>query len=254
MHPSLEHLIRLQQLETDAGERKRRLAALPARVTEAEAAVASAKSAREAVAAQVAENTAARRTADRELAVVQGRLTKYKDQLMEVKTNKEYTTMQHEIATAEEGVRTFEDQILTLMMGADELATALKAADAAVAAEERKATGVRGEVDAERSRLEGELAGLATTRAEVEKLMAPDYVRLFNDNVAARKGIAVSAIKDGICQTCRVTVRPQQIMLARRGDEIVLCESCKRILYVPPAAPVAAPGAPEAAPGEGGRS
>ena len=69
MHPSLEHLIRLQQLETDAGERKRRLADLPGRVTEVEAAVAAAKAAREAAAARVAENQAARRAADRELGV-----------------------------------------------------------------------------------------------------------------------------------------------------------------------------------------
>lgn len=248
MHPSLEHLIRLQQLETDAGERKRRLTDLPARLTEADAAVAAVKATRDGVAAQIAENTAARRAADKELGVVQGRLTKYKDQLMEVKTNKEYTTMQHEIATAEEGVRAFEDQILTLMLQADELAATLKAADASVAGEEKKAAGVRSDVDAERGRLEGELAGLTATRASVEAQMSPEYVRLFKDNVAARRGVAVSAIKDGICSACRVTVRPQQIMEARRGNEIVLCESCKRILYVP--APVAAPASPAAPDGK----
>ena len=254
MHPSLEHLIRLQQLETDAGERKRRLADLPARVAEAEAAVAAARAARDAVAAQVAENTAARRAADQELGVVQGRLTKYKDQLMEVKTNKEYTTMQHEIATAEDGVRTFEDRILTFMLQADELAAALKAADAAVAAEERKAASVRGEVETERGRLDTELAGLTATRASIERQMSPEYVRLFNDGVATRRGVAVSPIRDGHCQACQVTVRPQQIMQARKGDDIVLCESCKRILYVPPpAAPAAVPGSPDAG-GEGGRA
>ena len=174
---------------------------------------------------------------------------------MEVKTNKEYTTMQHEIATAEEGVRSFEDQILTLMMQADELTAALKAADAALAAEKRKAAAVGTEVEAERGRLEAELAGLTTTRASIEKQMSPEYVRLFNDGVATRRGVAVSAIRDGHCQACQVTVRPQQIMQARKGDEIVLCESCKRILYVPPpAAPAAAPGSPEAVAGEGGRA
>jgi uncharacterized protein len=255
MHPSLEHLIRLQQLETDAGERKRRLADLPTRVTDAEAAVAAARAARDAAAALVAENQAARRAADRELGVIQARLTKYKDQLMEVKTNKEYTTMQHEIATAEEGVRGFEDQILTLMMQADELAASVKAADLALAAEERKAGAVRTEVEAERARLEAELAGLTATRAGIEKQMSPEYVRLFNDGVATRRGVAVSAIRDGHCQACQVTVRPQQIMQARKGDEIVLCESCKRILYIPPPAPAptATPGSPEAVAGEGGR-
>ncbi len=253
MHPSLEHLIRLQQLETDASERKRRLVDLPMRVAEADARVAAADAARDAAAALVAENQTTRRAADRELGVIQARLTKFKDQLMEVKTNKEYTTMQHEIATAEEGVRNFEDQILTLMMAADELTASLKAADAAVAAEGRKATAVRAEVEAERGRLETELAGLTTTRAAIEQQMSPEYVRLFNDGVATRRGVAVSAIRDGHCQACQVTVRPMQIMQARRGDDIVLCESCKRILYIPPPA-AAAPGAPAEVAGEGGRA
>jgi len=255
MHPSLEHLIRLQQLETDATERRRRLAELPGRVTEVDTAIAAAKAARDAAVALVAENTATRRVADRELGVQQSRMTKFKDQLMEVKTNKEYTAMQHEIATAEEGVRGFEDQILTLMMQADELAASVKAADVALAAEERKAGAVRTEVEAERARLEAEVAGLTATRAGIEKQMSPEYVRLFNDGVATRRGVAVSPIRDGHCQACQVTVRPQQIMQARKGDEIVLCESCKRILYIPPPAPAptATPGSPEAVAGEGGR-
>ena len=248
MHPSLEHLIRLQQLETDATERRRRLGELPGRIAEAEASVASARAAREAAAALVSTNTTERRAADRELGVVQSRLTKFKDQLMEVKTNKEYTAMQHEIATAEEGVRTFEDQILTLMMQADELNASVKAADATLAAEEAKTKQVAAEVDAERARLDGELTALTGTRAEVEGKLPADLVRLFVDTATKRRGVAVSEIRDGHCAACQVRLRPQLIMEARKGDRIFQCESCARILYV---APTPAP-VPEAA-GDGGR-
>jgi predicted nucleic acid-binding Zn-ribbon protein len=248
MHPSLEDLIRLQQLETDASDRRRRLSELPGRIAEAEAAVVAARAARDAAAALVATNTTERRAADRELGVVQSRLTKFKDQLMEVKTNKEYTAMQHEIATAEEGVRTFEDQILTLMMQADELNAALKAADATLAGEEKKTRQVAADVEAERGRLDGELTALAASRADVEGKLPADLVRLFVDTATKRRGIAVSAIRDGHCSACQVRLRPQLIMEIRRGDRIAQCESCARILYVAPApAPV-----PEAA-GDGGR-
>jgi predicted nucleic acid-binding Zn-ribbon protein len=240
MHPSLEHLIRLQQLETDAGERKRRLAELPARITEIEASIAAAKAARDAAAALVTENQASRRAADRELGVQQSRLTKFKDQLMEVKTNKEYTAMQHEIATADEGVRTFEDQILNLMVQADELTAAVKAADAALAAEEGKGRQVRADVDAERTRLETEVTSLAATRVEVEGKMPAELVRLFADSVAKRRGIAVSRIVDGHCEACQVRLRPQFIMDVRKGDRLMHCDSCMRILYMPPPAPVPA--------------
>jgi predicted nucleic acid-binding Zn-ribbon protein len=249
MHPSLEHLIRLQQLETDATERRRRLSELPSQIAEAEAAVVAARAARDAAAALVSTNQTERRAADRELGVVQSRLTKFKDQLMEVKTNKEYTAMQHEIATAEEGVRTYEDQVLTLLVQADELTAAVKAADAALAGEESKAKQVGAAVDAERGRLDGELTTLAGTREEVERQLPPDLVRLFADTAAKRRGIAVSEIRDGHCHACQVRLRPQLIMEVRKGDRIAQCESCSRILYV---APTPAP-VPEAA-GEGGRA
>jgi predicted nucleic acid-binding Zn-ribbon protein len=249
MHPSLEHLIQLQQIETDASDRTRRLADLPARITAADAAVADARAARDAAAARAAENLAARRAADRELAVQQGRLTKFKDQLMEVKTNKEYTAMQHEIATAEAGVGNYEDQVLTLLMEADELTAAMKAAEAALAAQERTAAEVRTGVDAERARLEAELAALAERRRGVEGQMPPDLVRLFADTAAKRRGIAVSAVHDGHCQACQVRLRPQLIMDVRRGEHVVQCESCARILYVPPPAP--APAAPSGAASDG---
>ena len=240
MHPSLEHLIRLQQLETDATERRRRLGELPGRIAEAEASVVSARAARDAAAALVAANTTERRAADRELGVVQSRLTKFKDQLMEVKTNKEYTAMQHEIATAEAGVQTFEDQILTLMMQADELAAAVKAADATLTGEEAKTKQVAAEVEAERSRLERELTALAATRAEVEGKLPADLVRLFVDTATKRRGVAVSEIRDGHCAACQVRLRPQLIMEVRKGDRIAQCESCARILFVAPTpAPVA---------------
>ena len=238
MHPSLEHLIRLQQLETDAGERKRRLAELPARVTEVEASIVAARAARDAAAARASENQALRRAADRELGVQQSRLTKFKDQLADVKTNKEYTAMQHEIATAEEGVRTFEDQILTLMMEADELTASVKAAEAALAGEERKGVAVHSEVDSERGRLESELAALIPARVEVEKQMPAELVRLFTETAGRRRGIAVSEIRDGHCSACQVRLRPQFIMEARRRDKIIQCESCSRFLVMPPAAVV----------------
>ena len=249
MHPSLEHLIRLQQLETDATERRRRLSELPGRIVEAETAVAAATAAREAAAALVTANQTERRAADRELGVVQSRLTKFKDQLMEVKTNKEYTAMQHEIATAEAGVQTFEDQILTLLVQADELTAAVKAADATLKAEEARAKQVAAEVESERGRLESELTALTATRVEVEKRLPADVVQLFVDTAAKRRGIAVSSVKDGHCAACQVRLRPQLIMEARKGDRVIQCESCSRFLYFPPTpAPV-----PEAA-GEGGRA
>ena len=162
---------------------------------------------------------------------------------MEVKTNKEYTTMQHEIATAEEGVRTFEDQILTLMMEADELTAAVKAAEAALAAEERNGTKIRTDVDAERGRLENELAGLDHDPRRDREEDAGRPAAAVQRRRGKRRGIAVSAIRDGHCHACQVTAaaaahhgRPQGRSTSCSASRASASSTC------PPAAPGAARG------------
>ncbi|HEY8551742.1 MAG TPA: C4-type zinc ribbon domain-containing protein [Vicinamibacterales bacterium] len=241
MLPGLEHLIHLQRLETASDQRRRWIAELPERLSAIEARVATAKAEREAAAARLSENQAARRALDKDLGEVQGRLTKFKDQLMEVKTNREYTTMQHEIAMAQERVSSLEDQILTLMMEGDELSSALRAAEEALAAEERKAAEERAALEAERARVERELEELRTERSAVEAQMSPDLVRLFADVATKRRGLAVVEVRDGHCSACQVRLRPQLVLEIRRGDHIAQCESCSRILYIAPAQTAAPP-------------
>ena len=75
---------------------------------------------------------------------------------MEVKTNREYTAMQHEIETAQGEVKRLEDQMLEKMLEADELAAGLKAAEAALKAAEQK-------IVKERAALDVQLAEAGTT-------------------------------------------------------------------------------------------
>ena len=72
--------------------------------------------------ARIAESQAARREVERDLAAVQSRLSKFKNQLMEVKTNKEYQAMQKEMSIAEQEISDFETRMLERMEEADVLA------------------------------------------------------------------------------------------------------------------------------------
>ena len=90
---------------------------------------------------------------------MQTRLAKYKDQLLEVKTNREYTAMLHEIETAQNDIRTREDRILEIMMETDELNAGIKKSEAELKTAEK-------EIAAERAVLDAETAGL---QAEIDK-------------------------------------------------------------------------------------
>jgi predicted nucleic acid-binding Zn-ribbon protein len=121
VNADIQHLIRLQQLDTQIEAARRRVAEIPA-VQEALATrLAEQTAAVEAVKQRLAASQAARREIENEVSLVQTRLSKYKGQLTEVKTNKEYQAMQKEITTAEEAVRSHEDRILERMEEAENL-------------------------------------------------------------------------------------------------------------------------------------
>ena len=122
MLPDLERLIRLQQLDTGADEARRTVDGIPSRIADLDTRLTTCAMALDAAKQRLADQKSERQAVEKSLAEVQVRLSRFKDQQMAVKTNKEYTAMQHEIATAEAQVRRFEDAILERMLEADDLA------------------------------------------------------------------------------------------------------------------------------------
>ena len=147
MHPDLERLIRLQALDTQAADARKAQTSIPETQQALDQKLEGARSTVAAAKEKQAANQADRRALEKDLAALNTRLSRYKDQLMEVKTNREYTAMQHEIETAQGEVKRLEDQMLEKMLEADELAAGLKAAEAALKTAEQKIVKERAELD-----------------------------------------------------------------------------------------------------------
>jgi predicted nucleic acid-binding Zn-ribbon protein len=231
MAPELQHLIRLQEIETKAADARRRLAEAPERIAALDAALAAARGAVEQAKQALADNQAARRLIEKDLAVVQQRQSKYKDQLMEVKTNREYHAMQTEIATANAEVGKLEERILVGMMEADDLTARLRSAEQAMAAEETRVGAERAAIESEAAGMESLAATLAREREAVVSALPRPLIELFDRISKGRHGLAVVAARDERCSECHVRLRPQVFNQVRRNDQIVQCDSCQRILY-----------------------
>ena len=234
MHADLERVIALQRLDSAANAARKKLAEAPERESAFDARLDAAKQQIAEAKTQLAANQEARRAIEKEVAVHQGRLSKYRDQAMAVKTNQEYHAIQHEIAHAQGEIKKHEDGILELMVEADDLAAALKAGDARLASEQKT-------IDADRKRMAAEDAGLQTTlaalgaeRAAIIAAVDKRVLAIYDTAAAKRQGIAVAEAKDGICTICHVRLRPQMFNEVRRNDDIVQCDSCQRILYFVP--------------------
>jgi len=239
MSPELERLIQLQHLESAMAEARARIAAHPQLLAEADARLAEADRVVQEATQRLKDAQDARRDSEKDAAVYQGRLTKFKDQLSAVKTNREYQAMQHEIETAQKDLSAAEEKVLERMMEIDQLTADVKQAETARAAQKKT-------VDAEKAVLTTELAAeekrLAEKTAERTALVGslePRLMALFEQVAKVRKGVALSmATRDGLCSACHVRMRPQVFQQVRQNDSVLQCDSCQRILYwVPPPAP-----------------
>src|SRR5438045_1434203 len=137
MNKDLQHLIALQRLDTAAHDAERRVAEAPEREKVFDTRIETARQQLAAAKERLTENQTARRAVEKEVAVHQGRLSKFREQAMAVKTNQEYHAVQKEIGFAQGEIKTLEDKILERMLEADELSSALKKAEADLAAEQK---------------------------------------------------------------------------------------------------------------------
>jgi uncharacterized protein len=76
---------------------------------------------------------------------------------------------------------------------------------------------------------------LEATRAERERLLAtlPRNMSLLYNRISARirDGIAVAEARNGSCTACFMSLRPQVMAEVRRGEDVITCDNCNRILY-----------------------
>jgi predicted nucleic acid-binding Zn-ribbon protein len=157
-------------------------------------------------------------------------LAKYRSQLDSVKTNKEYQSLQHEIAATREGISKTEDKLLELLdraekdqRGVDEREGALRQLEADVARANREAQ--------ERLRdVEVQLIEVAEKRKRlIPRLSQPvrsEYARLCEHY----PGGAFAVAEAGVCQGCFVNVPAQIVAELRSGDRLYRCESCGRFI------------------------
>src|SRR5438045_9429248 len=128
MLPEVQNLIELQQADREILRLKEEMAARPKRVTAIEQKLAGTKAGLEAAKAAIKTDEAARRNYETAVQDLQGKISKYRDQSLEVKTNEQYKALLHEIQFAERDIRANEAKILELMASAEAREKDVKAA------------------------------------------------------------------------------------------------------------------------------
>jgi uncharacterized protein len=235
MNSDLEKLIDLQQVDARIAVLRAEVAALPKHVHEIEAKLAGSKAKVEAAQAAMKADETAKRKHEGDIQDQQQKVSKYRDQSLNVKTNHEYKALMDEIKFAEEKIAASEDKILEIMVAADTRKEALKKAEAAL-----KADTSENDQEKESARLrtaedEKELAELGEHRKQLRNGVSEEVLNHY-DRVLKRRGSALSAVyEDQMCSACSVLLRPQVFQEVMSNQQFITCDYCHRIFYyIPP--------------------
>ncbi len=241
MHADLEKLIALQHAEVELRRVEGQLGDVPRARAEMEGRLAAERERLDGARAALADSQKSRKQHEAALQDLEAKRSKYKGQLMEVKTNKEYTAMLHEIEGVEREIREREDQVLAEMERAESLAADVKREEGLFKSVEEEARAEAQALDSRGRELREEQERLQAARDATAAAVPEEAMALFQ-RVAKLRGVAVAEARDDMCQLCHVKLRPQMYMELKRNESIVQCGSCSRILYYVPTAPAVAPG------------
>jgi predicted nucleic acid-binding Zn-ribbon protein len=253
MNSDLQNLKELQAADREISRLSQEIAALPRRVAVIEAKLADSKARKEKAAAAIKAGEAAKRKLESQIQDLQQKISKYRDQMLAVKTNQEYKALTTEVEFAQQHIRDFEDKILEGMLAAEALEKDLKAAEAELKTEAAEIEKEKAEARSRTEIDEKELAEWKAKRDSVRAAVNPDALRHY-DRVLKLRGSALAEAVDHKCSACQVVLRPQVYNDVRTNEQILICDSCHRILWYDPARDVAAAKPETAVPAEAGPS
>lgn len=236
MKAELHQLVALQKLDTSIRRLQTELETIPQKRAEIENEFDRRAFEIRALETRCEEATHTRARLDIEIAEQRSRAERAERNLMSSKKQEEYTAAIREADAARKQISALETQTLEQMEILEQAEAALteRAAEVASLNSDREAR-----LKAFDEETQQQAAELESSRAERERIfntlpkpMSAQYKRI---SVRIRDGVAVAEARNGACMACFMALRPQAMSQVRRGEEVVTCENCNRILYYVPA-------------------
>lgn len=234
MTEELQVLWSLKALDEQQVTLKNALARFPEQRAELEHRIQHEKGRLELLKNRLADLQKNRRVRERDIEAASTEEKRFQSQLFAVKKNDEYTALLHEIEAAKAKRSAIETEVLVMLDEEDKVLRERPAIEQELATAERETAERRAHIDREEAEDRERLAAVEAERARhLARLPIPTRSRYERIHVS-REGRAVVAIQKGACGGCYRGQPPQTLQEARRGDRLLLCDGCGRLMIWPP--------------------
>lgn len=156
---------------------------------------------------------------------------KYENQILQIKTQKEYEALTSEIAQIEEKITMMKEEeddlnneIVKIKKEIEKEQVELENLEESISVKEKKVKELL-------EKKQEELNDYLKEREKIAAGLDEEIIYKFEKIVKKKDGIGIVSIRNNVCMGCNMILPPQFINDVRREDSIIFCPNCSRILY-----------------------
>lgn len=231
MRESLFNLLELQEIDKEIDALRQSQTDFPAEIARLKSELSTAREQLGAKQQHSEEIGKKHREMERDLQAIEADLKKHQDRLYEVKTNKEYDALQHELEILQNRKNAQETAIIEIIQTGEELKNKVAEDETHYQELKKKRQESIDDLTEQLNAIESTVKSWASKRAVIEPHVERRSLGVYNRiRKVVKGGIAIVTIKKGSCGGCFRKLSPQRMVEARRCTAIIRCENCGRIM------------------------
>jgi predicted nucleic acid-binding Zn-ribbon protein len=232
MNESIKQLLALQQRDLELDKVRADLASIPAKISGLKTKIETNKSELEAAKKDLNQLQVLKKQKDLDLESREAAIRKHTGELNAVKSNDAYKALLGEIEKAKRDKSALEDEILQIMEQIDQAGKVWKDKESAAKGVQAAFQGEISDLESKQKAMQDSVASKQAERdaaaAAIARPLSEQYDRLRGN----KRTNAVVALKNEQCVGCHMKVSQNLINEVRRGQKIMTCEMCSRIVYL----------------------
>jgi len=231
MPSDLELLLKLQVIDYDLGELERSKDYLPDMMDNLRSEIEEAKTKLETATVEYDEKRLAVKHLELEIASKEAELQKYQQQMMSIKTNKEYDALVAQIDAIKEAISNQETELLQTEERLSELEKEIAGyRDKSKQADDtntKQLAILQEKIDS----IGDKVAEKENERTQISTQISHATRSIYERVRKGKGGTAVVMVKKRACGSCYKSLTPRRVQEIKKGDRIHTCENCGRLLF-----------------------
>ncbi|RKX23672.1 MAG: hypothetical protein DRP46_14370 [Candidatus Zixiibacteriota bacterium] len=230
MLSDIELLLKLQVIDYDLGELERSKEYIPDMMENLKREIKESEELFQKTEKELSESKVMQKNLELEISTRQEELKKLQTQMMSIKTNKEYDALISQIDSVKEAISDRETQVLELIEKIEKLNGSIddyrKNAEESRVQNEKQLAVLQEKMDSVGSKVSIKQDERHRIEVQVPKRTMSIYERVRKN----RGGDVVVTVKKRASGSCYKALPPHRIQEIKRGDQIITCDNCGRML------------------------